>query len=232
MRSINHFSLTRNHDQRKNGSARMAEKHYQPPVTGELIMGCPSAAGRPARDGAPDVLDAEYETLRLPAPAGCPRPAISPAATTHPPGLDLLRQGTLPKRAGSDDHPGRAISWSACLLLVAGAFWMSGGHSLLDGAMAVRSQALPLRVTGLETRIGASSGQHHLFVQGEVVNDRAEAQALPDLSINILRANGETTRYFLGTNGQPLAGGGRFAFSSRLVAPKEGVKSVSVTFRE
>ena len=39
-------------------------------------------------------------------------------------------------------------------------------------------------------------------------------------------------RYRLGTSGRPLAPGEAFAFSSRLDVPKNGVKSVSVTFGE
>jgi hypothetical protein len=39
-------------------------------------------------------------------------------------------------------------------------------------------------------------------------------------------------RYIMGTARGPLAAGGEFSFSSRLEAPKEGVKSVTVAFRE
>ena len=55
---------------------------------------------------------------------------------------------------------------------------------------------------------------------------------VPTLSINVLDNKGHTTRYLLGTNDNRLEPGGRFAFSSRLIAPNAGVKSVSVTFEE
>jgi hypothetical protein len=38
--------------------------------------------------------------------------------------------------------------------------------------------------------------------------------------------------HYLGTNEDQLEPGGRIAFSGRLVAPKEGVQSVSVSFQE
>ena len=55
---------------------------------------------------------------------------------------------------------------------------------------------------------------------------------LPPLEIRVTGNDGRTTRYTLGTSGRPLAPGERFAFSSRLEVPKNGVKTVSVTFAE
>ena len=57
-------------------------------------------------------------------------------------------------------------------------------------------------------------------------------RTLPPLEINVTANDGNVMRYNLGTSSEPLAPGAAFGFSSRLEAPKEGVKSVSVTFQE
>jgi hypothetical protein len=71
-----------------------------------------------------------------------------------------------------------------------------------------------------------------LFVDGEAANDGAAAQQLPPLEIVVTGNDGRITRYRLGTSGRPLAPGETFAFSSRLDVPKNGVKTVSVSFGE
>ena len=71
-----------------------------------------------------------------------------------------------------------------------------------------------------------------LFVDGEAANDGPAAELLPPLEIVVAASDGSTTRYRLGTNGRRLAPGETFAFSSRLDAPKSGVKTVSVMFGE
>ena len=71
-----------------------------------------------------------------------------------------------------------------------------------------------------------------LFVDGKALNDDRVARMLPRLEIGVTANDGAVMRYNLGTSAEPLAPGAAFAFSSRLEAPKEGVKSVSVTFQE
>lgn len=69
-----------------------------------------------------------------------------------------------------------------------------------------------------------------LLVGGEATNDGTIAEKLPPLDIFVTDNDGVVTRYRLGTSGQALAPGEKFAFSSRLDVPKNGVKTVSVSF--
>ncbi|MEQ9246475.1 MAG: hypothetical protein RLO21_10855, partial [Nitratireductor sp.] len=108
----------------------------------------------------------------------------------------------------------------------------SGGHSLVRG-MDVSGAENPeqvLRLVDVTSRVERQGGNALLIVDGAALNGGDGLVALPPISINVLTENGSTTRYFLGTNDQHLGPGARFPFSSRLVAPREGVKSVSVTF--
>ena len=52
------------------------------------------------------------------------------------------------------------------------------------------------------------------------------------IEIAVTGNDGLVTRYRLGTSGRPLSPGETFDFSSRLDAPKNGVKTVTVTFAE
>jgi hypothetical protein len=52
------------------------------------------------------------------------------------------------------------------------------------------------------------------------------------MEIRVTHDDGRATFYKLGTSQTPLAPGGRFAFSSRLSVPKNGVKTVTVAFGE
>ena len=71
-----------------------------------------------------------------------------------------------------------------------------------------------------------------LFVDGEAANDGSAVAHLPPLDIAVTGNDGRITHYRLGTSGRPMAPGETFAFSSRLDVPKNGVKTVSVTFAE
>ena len=180
-------------------------------------------------DCADDVLDAEYETL-VPQPA--PELPLSPNtnnAAALPDGLALLRRGG---RHPEHRAKGAGAFWVAAFLIAAAAFWTSGGHAMVEWVVANREQASPLRITDLRSRLEKLGENQFLVVDGNAINIGTRAQVLPDLSINILSGNGRTARYFLGTTRQRLFGGERFSFSSRFAAPKDGVKSVSVTFRE
>ena len=55
---------------------------------------------------------------------------------------------------------------------------------------------------------------------------------LPPLEIRVTGNDGHVTRYTLGTSGRSLAPGERFGFASRLDVPKNGVRTVSVTFAD
>jgi len=203
----------------------MAGKH--PPVSGTSTLNSPSvAAGSP--EGFDDVIDAEYETL-------APRPMRSYAPAAH------CTPGTIPKSICLlRDHgqgPGRyirrpSVFWIAGILIVAAAFWTSGGHAIVGQMKPNEEQPSLLRLENIRSRLEHLDGRQLLIVDGKAINMGARTQVLPDLSIEILGGNGRTVHYFLGTRGQRLARGERFSFSSRLAAPKDGVESISVTFKE
>jgi hypothetical protein len=214
----------------------MSDKRNARPVSGEIMTAAAVAAER-AKDGAPapDVVDAVFETLR-PDPAerlsAAPlEPAIGTAAAPAQ-GLDTLRRGNAPSAAR-----GGPIFWTFGLAVVAGAFWVSGGHVLLRQAsfMAGAPQiqpANPLRISGVTSRIEDHAGRMILFVEGKALNDGAQQHALPPIEINVTANDGHVMRYNLGTSQDALEAGREISFSSRFEAPKEGVRSIEVAFKE
>jgi hypothetical protein len=89
-----------------------------------------------------------------------------------------------------------------------------------------------LRISGVTSRVDVSGPRPVLFVDGEAANDGSSVEILPALEITVTGDDGRITHYRLGTGDRPLAPGETFAFSSRLDVPKNGVKTVSVTFGE
>src|SRR5690606_32641561 len=116
--------------------------------------------------------------------------------------------------------------------------WVSGGHALVSrtdtpGATASTPPvAVALRLAGISSRIERQADRSFLLVDGEVLNEGSAGAALPGLEIRVAGKDGRVTRYFLGTSGRSLEPGGRFACSSRLEAPKDGVETVTVDFRK
>lgn len=202
----------------------MSMEETRVPVSGEIIPRKEAATRSRSAAGAEDILDAEYETVDDKTPGRAS--AAAPAAATS--GLDILQRGARPARQRGEWAGG--VLWAAGLLVVAAAFWLSGGHALFDGGGAARTDTL--HILALESRLEPSSRGATLTVEGDARNSGIESRRLPDLSINVLDMDGHTAHYFLGTNRRRLAPGDRFSFSSRLAAPKSGVKSVSVSFVE
>ncbi len=93
-------------------------------------------------------------------------------------------------------------------------------------------QAAAFTLSGVSSHVDASGAKPLLFVDGEAANDGAGTLPLPPLEIRVTGEDGRVTRYTLGTAGRALAPGERFAFSSRLDLPKNGVRTVSVAFAE
>jgi hypothetical protein len=214
---------------------RMADEVKPRAVSGEIMTdAAPAAHARAARPD--DVIDADYISLPGRSALSAPKPRdssprIGPAET--PAGrMDMLRQSETKIPPG----PGRGgpLFWTIGVGLVAAAFWISGGHALLHdvpfaGRQVSRSA---LSIYGITSRIDASGAQSVLLVDGEAVNDGEATEHLPPLEIAVIGNDGLTTRYRLGTSGRPLSSGETFAFSSRLDAPKNGVKTVSVRFAQ
>lgn len=219
----------------------MPDERNARPVSGE-IMAAPPAGAEPAEPGfvRADVVDAEFESLGRPAPAepAISQPVLSIGTAVSPlQGLDSLRKTDVPNRPQAPQRGG-PVFWIFGLGLVAGAFWVSGGHALVRQApFATATQPAqpvvnPLRIADVTSRVEDHGGRSILFVEGRTINEGSETETPPPLEINVTANDGKVMRYNLGTSPQPLAPGRASAFSSRVEAPKEGVKSVSVTFRE
>lgn len=216
----------------------MTDESMARPFSGEIMTGGPASAGAKgaSRAAGPDIIDAEYVTLPPRPAADSPRaearPPEAPAAAS--PGMDILKDGQDGPRRRERGGP---LFWTAGLFIVAAAFWVSGGHALVahpqDAQAVVRPPAAqPLRIVNVESRIERRGARLFLLVDGEVANDGATGATLPGLEISVAAKDGTTTRYFLGTSARALAPGKRFAFSSRLEAPKDGVDTVTVDFRK
>ncbi len=204
------------------------------PVSGEIMTGPAAFAGEGrAPNRADDVIDADFVVLPRPAehpgPASPPRP-FSPQPV--PGGMDMLRRAES-ERARRAAVPGGPIFWIAGLGAVFAAFWISGGHALVRQAPFLsEAQASALTISGVTSRVDATGMRPVLFVDGEAANDGAAAATLPPLQIRVTDNDGRITRYTLGTSDRWLSPGERFGFASRLDVPRNGVKTVSVTFAE
>jgi hypothetical protein len=208
-------------------------------VSGEIIP----VSGEPVSPAAraDDVIDAEFETLR-PDPqerlAGTTLPGTIGSAGAPAQGLGSLRKSE--RQAEAVASRGGPIFWIVGLALIVGAFWVSGGHALVrQSAPATQSRPLqpaaaahPLQITEVTSRIEERGGRRVLFIDGMIVNTGKDALTLPPVDIAVTTNDETVLRYRLGTSQDLLAAGRRTGFSSRLEAPKEGVKSVSVTFQE
>jgi hypothetical protein len=187
---------------------------------------------------AGDVIDAEYFTLASEPRRGGPKPhetlsSISSPAAPPMAGMDMLRRPaeTIAPRKPTRGGP---LFWAAGLGFAAAAFWISGGHALVRGTPFIGTEAPhgALSISGVTSRVDGSGAHPVLFVDGETANDGSAIAHLPPLEIAVTGNDGVVTRYRLGTSGRPMAPGETFAFSSRLDVPKNGVKTVSVTFAE
>jgi hypothetical protein len=206
----------------------MADEPKPRAVSGEIMAG-PQPSQPPIRDGGEDAgaIEADFETIGA-APA---RETAEPSSAPVPAGLDSLKSTSAPDRSGR----GGAVFWSIGALAALVAFWISGGHALLtpDPADARTKRSVhPLYIENVVSRTEESGGRFVLFVEGDARNGSDASHALPAIDIAVTDNDGATQRYRLDTGRTELVPGQRYGFSSRLEAPKPGVRSVSVTFRE
>ncbi|MHA6642560.1 hypothetical protein [Mesorhizobium sp. A623] len=212
----------------------MADTRTARPVSGEIMAGTATERTVPPATG--DIIDADYEILpqlgeRAPA-SQPPSPRSTPTPSVE--GMDMLRRrdgAPAPRRTVR----GGPIFWIAGVGAAIAAFWVSGGHALVRQAplfAPARQVQATFSLTGVKSRVDGSGAKPLLFVDGEAANDGTDAAPLPPLVIKVTGTDERITRYTLGTAGYPLAPGERFAFSSRLDVPKNGVKTVSVIFAE
>ena len=218
----------------------MADDERRRAVSGEIMTGPEGGStDGPQRRIAPgdDVVDAEYDQ-RAPVCA-CRIASIrvrlvdrvrrAPAA-----GMDMLRRNE-PEKASRSSVPGGPLFWTTSAALVLAAFWVSGGHALVRNASIAGDR-------GAEER--ASHFRRHLARRciGRCARScwSTARRPMTALRSNVCRRieiavtgnDGLVTRYRLGTSGRPLSPGETFDFSSRLDAPKNGVKTVTVTFAD
>jgi hypothetical protein len=194
---------------------RMTPASISPVLSGELM----------AR--ATDVVDAEFEEVLSPRP---PVRQVRPAATVSRPasaGMDILSSRLAPP---SGSRRGGPAFWSGGIMLALAAFWISGGYAAFVGPAIAPAAVFTL--SEVSSRVDLSGHRAIVLVDGKAANDGATAAVLPDLEIRVADLAGGLTRYRLGTSSRNLEPGERFAFSSRLDAPKDGVKSVAVSFAE
>lgn len=195
------------------------------PVSGEILGVRP---GAPVRRPA-DAVDASFETIA----AGPARPgAVTGNRTvdTVEPGLSFLGGATA---SGGAERGGPAF-WAGGLLAVAAAFWLSGGHAVFLGPKSTPIGAEPagFEVFDLSSRLERSNGRSVLLVDGAVQNTGMQDSIAPSVVLNVESDSGKTTRYLIGLGSGMIGPGDTAAFSSRLDAPKDGVKRVYVTFEE
>ena len=213
----------------------MADERTARPVSGEIMTDAPAiaVADRIVRGPAADIVDADYVVMPRLVPivesvSPQPRPIVTPSIE----GMDMLRKPEAP----AERQPavrGGPIFWIAGIGAALAAFWVSGGHALVRQAPFLSgAQASALTISGVTSRVDASGANPVLFVDGEAANDGVGAATMPPLEIRVTGNDGRTTRYTLGTSGHSLASGERFGFASRLDVPKNGVRTVLVTFAE
>ncbi len=185
------------------------------------------------RDSAADIVDADYMVMPRLVPA-VESVSPLPRAIVTPPieGMDMLRKPEAPAERPPASRGG-PIFWIAGIGAALAAFWVSGGHALVRQAPFLSgAQPSALSISGVTSRVDASGPNPALFVDGEAANDGAKPVQLPPLEIRVTGNDGRTTRYTLGTSGRALASGERFGFASRLDVPKNGVRTVLVTFAQ
>lgn len=212
------------------------------PVSGEIMTGAaldtPLKQFQSAAEPTNDVVDADYEIVRpvsrddLKSSGAAVSAAPLAVTSSAPAGMAMLREGNA--TAMRKAERGGPLFWIAGAVLIVGAFWVSGGHALVrqSASLVAPEPQSAFSISGVTSRVDASGAHAVLLVDGQASNDGSAAGMLPALTIAVITNGGKTIRYNLGTSGRPLEAGEKFAFSSRLDVPKDGVKAVSVTFAE
>ena len=196
---------------------------------------------RPNTTIGPDVVDAEYVVVdavdvsdRHMAVEGeinqpTPPPQLDIASLG---GMDMLRRRAL-RAAAPAPKNGGPLFWVFGGALVAAAFWASGGHAVIRPLLTQANEPEQgLRIASVISKVDRSGWRPVLQIDGQAVNDGHATTPMPPLNIEVLSPAGGSMHYKLGTAGSPIESGSSFAFSSRLDLPKDGVKTVFVTFAD
>lgn len=204
----------------------MSERDKARPVSGEIMTGASGVTG-PSRD---NFSEAEVVSVEPPRHGKSTTPSPQPSAE----GMDVLKASATPPSSSVQGSRGGPLFWTTGLALVALAFWVSGGHALVRQSLPAigAEQRDSLRIVGVTSKVENRDGRDILLVSGEVRNSGRDAETMRPIEITVVDQAGRATRYFLGTRADDLAPGNRYSFSSRIEAPRNGVKSVSVSFQE
>jgi hypothetical protein len=188
----------------------------------------PAVSGKLMARGM-DVVDAEFEVIPAALVPARPAPATRPTHASRPPVSGMATLGASPVAPPGNRHAGPAF-WIGGIMIAFAAFWISGGYAAFIGPAIAPTTAFALNE--VTSRVDLSGNRPIILVDGKAANDGSTAAVLPDLEIRVTDLAGGVTRYRLGTSSPTLEPGERFAFSSRLDGPKDGVKSVAVSFSE
>ncbi|WP_416924183.1 hypothetical protein [Vibrio sp.] len=203
----------------------MADSLNARSVSGEMMT--PGSLCAEARESAAGIVDADYVEIgpqerREGQGAGKP----DAAAAQPPGGMGMLDRSWKPAVQWTTGRGG-PVFWAAGCLLVAAAFWMSGGHALMRPAAPDRSD---LRIADVRSITRTIDGTPALLVDGRIHNAGSAAGRVPDLAVRVRSRTGAATVYKLGSLRTPLPAGANYSFSGRLDLPMDGVETVSVTF--
>lgn len=207
----------------------MADGNRTRHFSGEMMTG--GLAARWEQAPAADVVDADYVevTPELPPHVRAERPAAPAAAELAQ--MEMLRERKAARQPTLAGRGGPAF-WIAGCAAACAAFWISGGHALVRQAIPLgeAAPAAQLSVADVVSTTTTVDGAPALVVDGTVRNDGKAPGVVPALAIQVVSLGGEASVYRLGTLRTPLAPGAKYSFSSRLDVPKDGVKTVSVSF--
>lgn len=207
----------------------MAGDTVSGPVSGEILAGRTARGGDRSQSDR-DIVEAEYETV-IGRHGRQGRPTDSAEESESSPfSLNILSDSDQAER----NRKGGPAFWLVGAVLIAAAFWISGGHTLVSAStiQLASKPSSPLTIIDVRSRMERRGSQPYLVVEGMVANDSAANQTLPDLIIQV-RAGDETiTRYRIAGGDEEIVAGGRYAFSSRLGSPASGVKDVKVMIQD
>ncbi len=179
-----------------------------------------------------DVIEADFEVIATDRMLPPDRPAATKTDIGDPvAGLSFLAK-QVPSPTAWFSKPGGAAFWAVGIGLAAIAFWVFGGHTLVTGGGNAHTDHAALTLMGVTSRVDGTGKKPILLIDGEAGNDGGTFATVPPIEIRVASLDGTMVRYKLGTSSPTIGPGERFVFSSRLEVPKNGVKSVSVTFAE
>ena len=199
------------------------------PVSGEILTARPNRE-EPGSVSERDFVEAEYETVVGRHQKLSPDIKKIDETVNAPFGLEIL-SGEKNDPTGGKAGP---LFWIAGALLIAVAFWISGGHTIVSDQpinLATASQN-PLAIEGVSSKLERRGSNPYLLVEGKVLNGSDRSLPLPDLIIQVKASDGSITRYRIAGGEERILAYGQYAFSSRLGTPQSGIENVKVIIQD